>query len=273
VPAFGENIRAWRRFYGLATFTLALLFSSCSHYYYSPGVQNVPMLREKGEVQFTGAIATGPESRIRQVQFAAAVHDYAALMGSFMSVNGRTAFGRNSAHATYQDLAFGTFVATETGFHAEAFGGVGVSTQSHVYETGTDQRGTQTEPGRSSMWFAKFFLQPTFGLATDWVDIGFTNKVAMVTFDRVDSYLPQPVEPLGAELSAVGSLGSGWFYEPAFTLKLGFRYVKLFTQFATSFQVNKPKIRAERYSLGIGMQVSIAKRHKKKDQENEERDQ
>jgi hypothetical protein len=45
-----------------ASFFLLAIFCSCSHYYYVPSVQNVPLFREKNEYRFSGTYGLRTET-------------------------------------------------------------------------------------------------------------------------------------------------------------------------------------------------------------------
>lgn len=71
-------------------FFLSVLLSSCSHYYYVPNVQNVPLFREKNEYRISGSYGFGDESSCAEVQAAYSVSDKIGIMTDFMSAKGGT---------------------------------------------------------------------------------------------------------------------------------------------------------------------------------------
>ena len=88
-----------------ATFLLSVLLSSCTHYYYVPNVQNVPLFREKNEFRLSGACGFGDYSKCAEFQVAFSLTDHIAMMTDFMSAKG----GKVSDN---EDWAKGTYFET-----------------------------------------------------------------------------------------------------------------------------------------------------------------
>ena len=74
----------------IALLFLPVLFCSCSHYYYVPNSQNVPLFREKNEYRFSGTLAGVEESSSKELQAAYSVTDHIGVMANFMSAKGGT---------------------------------------------------------------------------------------------------------------------------------------------------------------------------------------
>lgn len=91
------------------TFFLAVMFCSCSHYYYVPNVQNVPLFREKNEYRLSGTYGFGTETSCLEVQGAYSVTSNFGIMTNFMSAKGIENSEESWAKGTYLDVAIGYY--------------------------------------------------------------------------------------------------------------------------------------------------------------------
>ena len=94
-----------------STFLLiSILLCSCSHYYYVPSTQNVPLYREKNDYRLSGTRAGGEESVCTEVQAAYSVTDHMGIMANFMSARGGDiSDNTNWAKGNYLDGAIGYY--------------------------------------------------------------------------------------------------------------------------------------------------------------------
>ena len=117
------------------TFILALMFCSCSHYYYVPNVQNVPLFREKNEYRISGTYGLGTETSCLEVQGAYSVTGNLGIMTNFMSAKGIDNNEESWAKGTYLDAAIGYYKPLHKSGVFEIYGGVSGSKQHHQYRS------------------------------------------------------------------------------------------------------------------------------------------
>jgi hypothetical protein len=166
---------------------------------------NTPMLSNKGELQVS--INSGISGFDPQISYAITDHIGVMLNGSFSD---RTSDSTNDYHKHQ-------FVEIGTGFYKkigelgrfESYGGFGLG------NTEGDYSSTLWSSHANAQFF-RIFIQPSIGLATPYFDGGLATRFVVVSMTQ---------DP---------NKSTGLFFEPVITLKLGYKYVKLVSQFGLS---------------------------------------
>ncbi len=102
-----------------------ILSGSCTHYYHVPNIQNVPLLKEKNEIHFSGSYGGGDESNCIEIQGAYAATEKLGLMANFMSARGGGKSEKDYANGYYFEGAAGYYKAFNQYAIFEVFGGLG----------------------------------------------------------------------------------------------------------------------------------------------------
>lgn len=223
-----------------------LAFISCNRDIYVPNQVNAPLLKEKNEFKANLSLSNW--------QAAYAVSDNIAIMvnGQYVS---RAFWFDNDNNNNDDDLfvdkntrggllegGVGFFKALDTKQRAvfDVYAGYGngaFKTLEGAYSEAPD--GTSKIDYQLRTQFHKFFVQPSFGLSHKVVEAAFTPRFSIVKFynqtmgvkafendtQRRDNFLR-----LGD--NAVP------FFEPAFTVRVGYRYVKFHAQLMFSVPMN-----------------------------------
>lgn len=170
-------------------FFLSVLLSSCSHYYYVPNVQNVPLFREKNEYRISGSYGFGDESSCAEVQAAYSVSDKIGIMTDFMSAKGGTVSDNNWGKGYYFDGAIGYYKPLGRSGVFEIYGGAGGGNQHHQYVVSNYSNGTVTNSsgGTSDLAFMKIFVQPSLGLTYKIFDIAVSTRISRLSFINIDN--------------------------------------------------------------------------------------
>ncbi len=232
----------------------AVLLSGCTHYYYVPNVQNVPLFKEKNEFRFSGSVGIGDESESYEIQAAHSVSDRIGIMGNFMYAQDNyedNRYGKGS----YFDGAIGYYkpiIDEDSGYGVfEIYGGIGRSTQHHLY----DNR------ARSDLSFIKLFIQPSFGLTTNFLDLAVSTRINRLSFGNANISKPIPSDQIcPKELSGKNYL----LLEPAVTARFGWKNVKVQFQLEGVYDLNNSNPDFyEDYHISLGLYFSFAERFKK----------
>jgi hypothetical protein len=77
-----------RKMCSLILISAGIILGGCSHIYYVPGAQNVPLFREKDEFHISGSYGEGIESRCINIQAAYSLTDKIGIMTDFLSAKG-----------------------------------------------------------------------------------------------------------------------------------------------------------------------------------------
>lgn len=212
-------------------FIFALIFSSCSHVYYIPTVQNVPLNTGKNEFKISGHYGSwfNWSTESFDIQSSYSVTDQIGLM-----LNGLYSNVKEYGDGGYVEGALGyykpvykkkLFKNTDITGVFEIYGGLGVGKQHHNYENGyADISGT------------KVFIQPSFGITTNFLDLIFSSRICTTSFKIIEN---QNVDISYAEdINFLVRKGHN-FIEPAVTLRAGWESIKLQIQVQPSINLNK----------------------------------
>jgi hypothetical protein len=224
--------------------------SGCSHYYYVANTKNVPLLREKNESRVSLTYGEGDESKSMDIQAAYAVSDKIGIMANFMSAKGGDDSGQNPdwANGTYFDGAVGYYKPISSFGVFEIYGGYGASSQHHQYNTNET----------ADLRFTKVFLQPSIGLTGKWYEIAFSLPLSRVSFNEINDYTTSG-EHQG--LDKLSSQGPSCIVEPAFTIRGGWKYIKLQFQYVHVVNLTNQYLPFERDKISLGVHFSIARRY------------
>jgi hypothetical protein len=235
----------------LPTGFLFLFLSSCTHYYYVPNIQNVPMFRGKNEFRLSGAEGGGEKSSCAEIQAAYSASDKIGIMMNYMSARGgKVSTDHDWAMGNYFDAGIGYFRPVSRHGVFEVYGGLGHSIQQHSYP----------DAGRADLSFTKVWVQPSFGYTLDFIDIAFSTRLNSLSFNNIENRIDQQKD--GYEYDRLYSLEKERnyiFFEPAVTIRGGWKYIKIQFQGSTS-SYSKRNLPFEEYHLSLGVCFSIADR-------------
>jgi hypothetical protein len=226
------------------------LLNSCITVYI-PNTINTPLFSDKGE--FAGSIAGGSSGI--DIQAAYAVTDKFAVMVNYSNSQQSDDYSSTSPsqddsyihNHNMLEAALGYYSVPNKWLNFEIFGGYGYSS---VYSKNDDYYYTNNDTVEGG--FGRFFLQPSMGIISNYVDLAFTPRIVMVNFD-------------GKINNSVNKTGSGVFIEPNLTLKLGFKQFKFFTQFGFSYKINSSgyNFDYQPFMFSIGAQVTLGRKREK----------
>ena len=243
---------------------LSVLLCSCSHYYYVPSTQNVPLFRERNEYRLSGMRAGGEESVCTEVQAAYSVTDHIGIMANYMSARGGDiSDNTNWAKGNYIDGAIGYYKPINKYGVFEIYGGFGGSNQHHHYMNPfyTSTAPYNSDGGVSDLSFTKIFVQPSFGFTFKAFDIAASTRICILSFHDINNQISGNID----EYNRLNNLSNDvhLFLEPAITIRGGWKYVKLQFQASTASYFNNPDSHFENYHIAIGLYIAFSKSYRK----------
>jgi hypothetical protein len=247
-------------------FTLTVIFCSCSHYYYVPNVQNVPLFREKNEYRLSGSYGLGTETGCLEFQGAYSLTGNLGVMTNFMSAKGVENSEESWAKGTYLDVAAGYYKPLLKSGVFEIYGGVGGSKQHHqyrseMYDPGNPAYGNH-DAGTSDVSFIKLFIQPSIGMTFKGFDFAFSTRFNRLSFNKYDNQIDRISNEYEFDkLNETTQTKNFLFFEPALTIRGGWKYLKVQLQGATASYLNNEHYNFDQYHLSLGLTVTIAKRY------------
>lgn len=200
-----------------------LFLTSCNHYFYVPAVQ-APLFTEKNEFRAAASQGYGDEGSIEttNIQLAYSITKNISVMTDFMYVEGGLESTGDYSHGgkgNYFDGAMGYYKLLDKNFVFEVHGGLGYSNQQHFYES-----------KKADLSLRKIFVQPSIGFTHDYFDIAFTPLISNVYYYNINNslfsgnYVYDGINELSRQRSY-------FFLEPAITIRVGWKYVKVQVQF------------------------------------------
>lgn len=196
---------------------LLLLGSSCSPLYV-PNAVNAPMLTD--EKQLNLALSTGTSTLDFMASGSPMKH--LGLLANF-------SFAPEEANAVNRHIfgegGAGYYFATED-LILDVYGGVGLGS---------------TISGGDQGQYLRFFVQPGITAHAEMADFAFTPRISFVSMNQL----------------GVGTYPLVPFFEPSFTVRLGYRNVKCFSQFGLSIPYAAPDYNVNWVMWNFGVNFNI----------------
>jgi hypothetical protein len=247
-------------------FVLAL--SGCTHYYYTPNAQNVPMFREKNQLLLSAGLG-GSESECLELQAAYSPVQNLAVMANYMASTIQYNSTGDYGNQAYIEGALGYYKPINSFAVFEIYAGWGSGSEHHRYVESTtyDYNGNTyySSEGTSDLTFKKIFIQPSVGFSFDFLDIAFSSRLYRLNFDNIQNYISGNSYDSNT-LKSLMMYNQHYFVEPALTFRGGWQNVKLQLQVSTT-QLLQNESRAFMYeslhmSLGVCLKLNTNKLRK-----------
>ena len=274
---------------------LLIFLSSCSHAYYSPNTANVPVFKEKNEFK---ASASAALSQVSGGDFQAAYAPTRCIgVLANANVNGYGNIPTSGGRGYLIELGAGYFRPLHVNTkHAEnvivfeAYGLVGLGGSKGFYWNNSGVVPTTNIFGQRdsqqffypynciTMQYFKAYAQPSISFSHNVVDLIFAAKIGFLYTYKFNSTIPgltgASVSPdqgqfqLGTPYSDYQTLIYNrvpFLFEPSFTIRLGFKWVKFQGQICYSVTRNQfmQNVAGLPFLTSIGVSVDISHRFKK----------
>jgi hypothetical protein len=224
------------------------LLDGCTHYYYAPNQHNVPLFKEKNEVRLSGAYILGDEINGCDVQAAYAATKEFAVLANALVLNPNATVGSaalNSSNLYSTGAGKGQLYELGAGYYKPIPSEVSAISRKFVFETygvlglgnSTNYYGSFPQYNVTTNLF-KAYVQPSIGFTTNLFDIIVSAKIGtLYTFGIKSTYpnaivdsLVQYGQSIKNDLNILYQNRTSFFFEPAFTFRIGFKYVKFHFQ-------------------------------------------
>ncbi|MBG0859746.1 MAG: hypothetical protein IQL11_09600 [Bacteroidales bacterium] len=182
-------------------------------------------------------------------------------MADFMHTKGGDVSDLDYGKGNYFEGGLGYYKPFEKyGGVFEIYGGIGRGKEHHEYTSKHfDQWDYYTEyDGNSDLSFTKLFIQPSYGLMFDVLDLALSTRIYRLSFTDINNKITEPGE--ADEVNYLSDRGH-FFIEPAITLRGGWKYIK--AQFQASYvgHLGNPEyFFYEDFHFSAGLYFTIAKR-------------
>jgi hypothetical protein len=225
---------------------LVLFVSGCNPVFYAPTSHNLPLFREKHEIHITATGISTDQADGFEGQAAYSITNHFGIIANGSYLSGENETKTRSGNGYLGEFGAGYFKPIGENFVFEIFTG-----------GGTGKVSTTNNNGYTfDLNFAKYFLQPTIGYSTKFADIAFSPKIAMVQFKHGLTENYETDVNGNYNLYFTGKRNYIAF-EPALTIRGGWKYTKLQLQIVQSYQ-EIPQ--ANRTSVSLGLHLMLAPR-------------
>ncbi len=235
-----KNIHATIIIFSLS---VIMLCTSCVHYYYAPGANNVPLFKEKNEGRIQLQYSSGNFMRGFDLQSAYAVGKHLGLQCNFLYA-GENDEDYGSGNGTYIEAAMGYFKPLNNNrWVFETYAGLGTGIVHNKYEM----------QASATTGVTKLFIQPSFGYSSINFEMALSSEFSTVIFKVRNSTLTKD-NNFGDfdDIEFLRSTKSSFFWEPGIIIRGGFKNVKALAQLTVTLTDNaRLPIENTNFSLGI----------------------
>lgn len=223
------------------SFYLALILailSSCSPEYI-PNMVNSPMFSNAGEFQAT--VATGTSNFDAQVAYA--ITDHIGIMANGSYGNEKNDTTDYFQKHTFLEGGFGYYNKFGQNGRYEVYGGYGYGKVNGFFET------LFADDALTEAHYNRFFIQPGISLSTGIYDGGFSPRFVFLQMN------PKGSEFLTGKYNVL--------FEPVFTSKIGFKYVKFIFQIGASLPINDNNTNFDHdpFIMNLGININIGRKY------------
>ena len=253
-PSFNSPNCMRRPKYIIAIF-LVVDLCACSHYYYIPNIQNVPLFNEKNELHATLLGGGGREISTTEFQLAYAMTNNMAIMTNLMYAKGGELSSKNWGKGNYYEGAFGYYKPLFDFCVVECYLGYGNSNQHHHFSTSVD------DARNTELSFTKFFVQPDIGISFRGLEFALSARMSRVLFYNIKNYATDYYK---SEIDAIADNKLSYLFEPAITIRFGWKNLKFQFQSTSTKNLSHSTLRFEESNVSLGVHVTIGRREKKR---------
>jgi hypothetical protein len=225
-----------------------LLLGSCSTTLYVPNTINAPLLKERGEVKIN--------VNSNELQADVAVTNHLALMANGYYKDYKN--GNYEHKGGMGEAAIGFYKPMlEDPFILEVFAGAGLGNVSKSEMLGS---GAETRAASFEAHASRYFVQPEVGYAGKAFDIALTSRFTFLKYNDFTSN-NYTTEELATDFLNDGYLTKHMFAftEPAVTVRLGWKWIKLQGQYGMAINVGGGNLRFPKNFSSLTLVIDLAK--------------
>jgi len=240
-------------------FSLFILLSGCSHYYYVPNIHNVPLFREKDEFRISVSYGMGDESNSFEMQGGWSAGKHLGITSSFIAAKGQSSNNNDEwGKGSYIDLACGYYTPINEYGVFEVYGGIGGASQKHQYAPST-----YNVADKAYIKSNRLFIQPAIGFEFKAFEFAFSTRFCRLSFTDVDFNLNNDSDEWELNrLQTITNDGVYYFVEPAATVRVGWKNVKIQVQASFGSYQWSYELPFESFHMGLGVQFAFGERYK-----------
>lgn len=255
-----------KNYFNIFLALILYLFNSCA--LYTPSAINTPLFTEKGQVSANFQVATG-----KNFQAAYAVTDHFAVMANRFDYeiddedflwDIDSPRPKNDLYltgiASMNELGFGYFNSSNRVIKNpyykgifELFGGYGIGNSSFTPFKQTNNAVVPFPKHMHSYATNKIFIQPSFGIKHNIIEMAFTPRITNVFYGKPKSDIPDSLWAVN-DLTNINKKNYT-FFEPTITARLGYKGIKLQAQITRSFLIGNKNF--DKFNTGSSLNLGM----------------
>ena len=227
-----------------------IALSSCNRYYYQTNSVNAPMLGKQHDVNISASADRWSESPTFNLQAAYSPAPHIGVIGgwsnfSFRTSDPRPEEGNVNAHASLLEIGAGGYYPI---FNTDR--GLELTVDTYVGYGGGSLKSDV------NMDFSRTYIQPGFNLSTSYFDAGIHTRFSGIKYRNFDSNGYDEEYIRQQHLEGITDRRH-YFFEPALTLRGGYKFIKLQAQFVATVPMGQIDWNYNESQLTLGLYFSI----------------
>lgn len=234
---------------------LILLFvmSSCTHYYYVPNMQHVPLFQQKEEFHLDLSGSAGNEFSAFEVQTGFSVANNVAIIANgFFHDADREMFNDEYCRGHLIEGGAGAFVPLQNNMVFETYFGVGFGRIENGYDN----------DAKSKLNFNRYFAQPSIGYTSDFLDLALSLRFSGLRYNDIH-YSGTLYQDDQDQIQYINRNPFSILIEPALTLRGGWEHIKFQLQLGYSENLSNPDLLQEDMNASFGIYFTISDKYRK----------
>ncbi len=227
---------------------ISLLWAtSCQHKYYAPNGHIVPIFQQKNEARILLSKSMGNDVRGQEIQAAYSITNHIGIVGATHSAN-----VGSFANGFYYEGGVGGFKTFKNHFVLECYGGYGNGRVLNNFDYEQQIRNR----------FHKYFIQPSIAYSSKYFDFALSSRFVKLNLYGLSKWQPSPSkmfqQKLTDDYTQLQNNKNSILIEPGFTLRVGWKYLKIQTQLSASLFVGRQYFSIDESNVNIGAYFTIS---------------
>lgn len=234
--------------------------TSCSHYYYAPNAANIPLFKEKNNLEVKGGFS-GDNYSGADIQTAYSVNKKIAVMvNSFFAGETENVQESISNSSSHEESGKGNYIEAAAGYYKslglqktwifETYGGAGVGGETHDYAN------LQT----AKLHLTKYFIQPSIGYSAKkgHFEAAIGSRFSVLNLKINQSNLSvQANQGEKQNLDTITLHPSSFLWEPSFLIAAGGKDFKLYLQLTFANNLSNPYVPIDNANVSFGVKINF----------------
>lgn len=227
-------------------FITIIMNTSCTHYYYQPNANNVPLFKEKNEVHIQLQASGGNDLSGFDAQTAYAIGKHIGLQFNYFHTGDKNN-DNSSGKGDYIEAAAGYFTPLHNNrWVFETYAGIGEGRVTNIYDVSKF----------SKFGMTKFMVQPSFGYTSKYFNIAVSSKFSLAGYNLVNSSVTRDDYDYDADYIQFLKNKSFPLWEPGIMMRGGTKHFQIMFQ-VTHSVLFKTGLRLDDTNVSWGIVVPL----------------